>query len=251
MKFFRKIREKLIIKNKVKNYLLYALGEIALVMVGILLAVYVNNIIQEGKNQKTVNTYLIDLKSDISSDISELRDDIKNNENRVTQIDTILMTLISGKEISKSEKIEFLNRHIPLLNESYFLPERSTINQIESSSHGVLIDKQLRDKIFKYYTAQQQNEMNNERSIQLYMHNFNTPIFLAALNDGDLYKSTVGSSLGMETNGDYRNMLKDKEYLSALMLRRGNCTTQNSGYQRMLKLAEELLNLLDSMSDEK
>lgn len=41
--FFRKIRLKLFSKGKFSNYLLYALGEIALVMIGILLALQVNN----------------------------------------------------------------------------------------------------------------------------------------------------------------------------------------------------------------
>jgi hypothetical protein len=41
--FFRKIRQQLFSKGKFSSYLLYALGEIALVMIGILLALQVNN----------------------------------------------------------------------------------------------------------------------------------------------------------------------------------------------------------------
>jgi tetratricopeptide (TPR) repeat protein len=43
IKFFRKIRQKLLTENKFSKYLLYAIGEIVLVMVGILLALQVNN----------------------------------------------------------------------------------------------------------------------------------------------------------------------------------------------------------------
>ena len=40
---FRKTRQKLIKENRVSKYLLYAIGEILLVMIGILMALQVNN----------------------------------------------------------------------------------------------------------------------------------------------------------------------------------------------------------------
>ena len=43
IKFFRKIRKNLLSENKFSKYLLYAIGEIALVMIGILLALSVSN----------------------------------------------------------------------------------------------------------------------------------------------------------------------------------------------------------------
>ena len=42
LKFFRKIRQKLLVENKLSNYLLYAFGEIVLVVFGILIALQVN-----------------------------------------------------------------------------------------------------------------------------------------------------------------------------------------------------------------
>ncbi|RYM34916.1 hypothetical protein ERX46_05945 [Brumimicrobium glaciale] len=43
IKFFRKFRQRMLIENKFGKYLLYATGEILLVMIGILLALQVNN----------------------------------------------------------------------------------------------------------------------------------------------------------------------------------------------------------------
>lgn len=43
IKFFRKIRQKLLSENKFSNYLLYAVGEIILVVIGILIALEINN----------------------------------------------------------------------------------------------------------------------------------------------------------------------------------------------------------------
>ena len=43
IKFFRKIRQNMIKENKVSKYLLYAIGEIILVVIGILIALSINN----------------------------------------------------------------------------------------------------------------------------------------------------------------------------------------------------------------
>ena len=56
--FFRKIRQKLLQQNQVTRYLVYAVGEIALVMVGILLALQVNNWNEARKDKKKEAAFL-------------------------------------------------------------------------------------------------------------------------------------------------------------------------------------------------
>lgn len=43
IKFFRKIRQKMLTENKFSKYLIYAIGEIILVIIGILIALQINN----------------------------------------------------------------------------------------------------------------------------------------------------------------------------------------------------------------
>ncbi len=62
LKFFRKIRQKLIEQNKVRNYILYAIGEIALVVIGILIALRVNNWYEIRKTITLEKSYLSDIK---------------------------------------------------------------------------------------------------------------------------------------------------------------------------------------------
>ena len=52
MKIFRKIRQKLLTENKFSKYLIYALGEIVLVVIGILIALQINNWNQSKQEQK-------------------------------------------------------------------------------------------------------------------------------------------------------------------------------------------------------
>ena len=68
LKIFRKIRQKLLFKNKISNYLLYAVGEIALVMIGILLALQVNNWNEIRKTKKQLNSILKTVSLDLKTD---------------------------------------------------------------------------------------------------------------------------------------------------------------------------------------
>jgi uncharacterized membrane protein YgaE (UPF0421/DUF939 family) len=52
IKFFRKIRQKMLTENKFSKYLIYAIGEIVLVVIGILIALQINNWNAERKVEK-------------------------------------------------------------------------------------------------------------------------------------------------------------------------------------------------------
>ncbi len=72
IKFFRKIRQKMLTENKFSKYLLYAIGEIILVVIGILIALAIN---KSRENQKLHNqeiTYLNNLKDDLNIQINML-----------------------------------------------------------------------------------------------------------------------------------------------------------------------------------
>jgi len=57
IKFFRKIRQRLLTENKFSKYLFYAVGEIILVVIGILIALSINNWNEDKKNRKLITTY--------------------------------------------------------------------------------------------------------------------------------------------------------------------------------------------------
>lgn len=71
IKFFRKIRQRLLTENKFSKYLLYAVGEIILVVIGILIALSINNWNEERKERNRLfNVYsliAVDLSNDIKS----------------------------------------------------------------------------------------------------------------------------------------------------------------------------------------
>jgi len=73
LKFFRTIRKKLIEEDNVRKYLLYAIGEILLVVIGILIALQVNNWNEARKEAAATERYLTRLADDLTSMKAQIR----------------------------------------------------------------------------------------------------------------------------------------------------------------------------------
>lgn len=69
IKFFRKIRQGLLTQNRAGKYLLYAIGEIILVVIGILIALQINNTNENHKKEVRIKSYLKEIQRDLSLDI--------------------------------------------------------------------------------------------------------------------------------------------------------------------------------------
>ena len=64
IRVFQSIRQRLLVKNKVTNYLLYAAGEIILVVIGILIALAINNLNLDRLDARNEQTYLRGLQKE-------------------------------------------------------------------------------------------------------------------------------------------------------------------------------------------
>ncbi|MGB0916570.1 MAG: DUF6090 family protein [Flavobacteriales bacterium] len=71
IKFFRKIRQQLLSENKFTKYLIYAIGEIILVVIGILLAVSINEWNSNRKAQQEIDHLLVAFQKDLTVNIKE------------------------------------------------------------------------------------------------------------------------------------------------------------------------------------
>jgi len=107
IKFFRKIRQTLLAQNKVSQYLIYAIGEILLVVIGILIALNINNANEKRKNQEKITTILKEIQIDLVTDITES----VSLFDRFKEADSIQDIILNNKytdEDYKSGKTEFL-----------------------------------------------------------------------------------------------------------------------------------------------
>ena len=106
IKFFRKIRQNLLMENKTGKYFKYALGEIILVVIGILIALQVNNWNEGEKLRKTQNAYLKQLATDVDSMNFQYKGIVRFNEMNLT-IARNAFTALKACEISTKQKDDF------------------------------------------------------------------------------------------------------------------------------------------------
>lgn len=93
IKFFRKIRQQLLTENKFSKYLLYAIGEIFLVIIGILIALNLNQRSEQRKVEAKIDTIFEDVLDELGKNIDDTNDLI-----RFYQIkDTVFYLILNDK----------------------------------------------------------------------------------------------------------------------------------------------------------
>lgn len=136
---FRKIRQKFIEQDKVRSYMLYAIGEILLVVIGILIALQVNNWNEDRKNQREAIAILKNLKSELREDFLMMAYTLERLEKRKAGADYLyqLITNDSGSLMIDSTAIVEA-----LIRCSYihkFVPSFAVYNEIQNSGKLNLI----------------------------------------------------------------------------------------------------------------
>lgn len=96
-KLFRRIRHKLINEGNLKRYLIYAIGEILLVMIGILLALQVNNWNQKRVNNKKEIKALTDLSKEFKLNKERIKIKQDSRISIVPELDNYIQLVSAGK----------------------------------------------------------------------------------------------------------------------------------------------------------
>ncbi|WP_163380119.1 DUF6090 family protein [Cyclobacterium sp. SYSU L10401] len=151
IKFFRKIRQKLLSENKFSKYLIYAIGEIILVVIGILIALQINNLNESKKEQNILNASLNSLKLNLQKDIENLNDQIEYNKTVLKAVD-FSFRVISLPEYNNLPLSTFSDSVFHVATERTFFPNTTTFNSMETGSHFQWIKNQdLIQAIYGYY----------------------------------------------------------------------------------------------------
>lgn len=90
IKFFRRIRQRLLKENRFSRYLIYAIGEIFLVVIGILIALQINNWNEARKTADLENSFFDNILVDLQKDKQKLDYYKKFHEKRIEYLDTLL-----------------------------------------------------------------------------------------------------------------------------------------------------------------
>ncbi len=148
-KFFRKIRQKMLTENKFSKYLIYAIGEIILVVIGILIALSINNWNQNLKKVEQEKVYYCKIKEDLQNDINNIQRGIKSLDARIVSAKKVLMNLYQKVD----DKSVLLEGFIPAVRSYDFIPNKSAILDITSSGKlENFSNSKLKTSILQHYS---------------------------------------------------------------------------------------------------
>ena len=146
----RKVRQNLSTSGKFGGYLLYAFGEIILVVVGILIALQINAWSEERKDRQLELVYYCQFLEDVNQDQQLLENLIRENDGRITS-NNKLIHLLQQKTAERSEVIKALREVIAKIR-FRFRPSTSAFEDLKSSGKLAIIkDHDLKKQLLKYY----------------------------------------------------------------------------------------------------
>jgi len=148
IKFFRKIRQNLLMENKTSKYFKYAIGEIILVMIGILLALQVNNWNENRKKETLKNEYKIALINDFTKDTIQINTRLLRNNLRIERINLLGDSLGNGHFNTLESYYKLYNNELAgsRLTNVY---NTNSFNLLISSGKIDLFDKDLRKELME------------------------------------------------------------------------------------------------------
>ena len=168
IKFFRKIRQNLLRENRISKYLLYAIGEIILVVIGILIALQINNWNEDRKLQKLEKSYYESIFSDLKLDSLEYQRKKYNAERNIKQLNNVIHFIDNDYKI-ENIKIDTLRGDGKIYVDTLALilstsiagfvqfPQtyENTISDLRSTGNIKLLkNEKLKNKLIDYYNYQ-------------------------------------------------------------------------------------------------
>ncbi|TXD49572.1 MULTISPECIES: DUF6090 family protein [unclassified Polaribacter] len=210
IKFFRKIRQKMLLENKISKYLLYAIGEIVLVVIGILIALQINN---KNENEKLVQKEIEILQlfqESLTTDLVRFKTVSLFYKNSKKSIERVLKHLENNLPYEDTLASDFFNTTITYEQSSFI---DGPFETLKSSGLELISNTTLRLKIVDVYDNWDLSmETSEKRYVELIM---NTGLNIYKTRFDEFWRGTendFGIS-GVMHPTDYNSLRNDKEYL--------------------------------------
>ncbi len=224
-RFFRQIRQRLLIDNKFSKYLLYAVGEILLVVIGILIALQVDSWNEDRKEKEFANKVLRDLSISVNQNIDNLRFNIHANETAIESGELIARVLDNDLPYHDSLDLHFsqaVGFSTPTLDNGayeslksyglYLIKNDSIVKSLEILNNEwpeILVRRQ------EQYFASTASPVLTEYFEDVAMHTEMKPWDYEALKKSKAYRSVLNTSIDhkREANRNFKWWLKQIEIL--------------------------------------
>jgi len=161
MKIFQNIRQRLVDKGNLKRYLLYAFGEIILVMVGILLALQVNNWNEVRKNKVFEKEILAQIRVNLIKDRAALTEFVQNGNRALHAIPKLLDNNLI---IENNDSIKYWLADIVQFNRFY--PLTNAYDVLKSKGLDLISNKALRFLLGTYYDDESNHMVKSFEDIE-------------------------------------------------------------------------------------
>ena len=136
-------------ENKLGKYILYAIGEIVLVVIGILIALQINDWNDKKKQTESEHIYYLRILNDFNLDKKLIENLILQVKNRVKVSKEILLELDSGKK----SKSYLLNKYLIALRGDVYVPRNVTFKDLISSGNFKLLnDVAIKNSLIQFYS---------------------------------------------------------------------------------------------------
>ena len=250
IKFFRKIRYDLMEKNKTGKYFKYAIGEIILVVIGILIALQINNWNEIRKQRDKELHYLVNIKKDLNLNIKELDKYIAARAKAIASANTIIEHY-EGKPITDLKT--FSQHTVEIYTWRKFFQINNTFQELTNSGNltlisndsikGILLNMETLYKVMKY----EEEHFRYDAEQLLYEPSFN----MMDMNDivqNYTYKVTNGA-MGEERElsiEEFGNMLNDKKQKNGFVMAAYEFGAMNRQSIEMKAMCNQLIELIDN-----
>ena len=238
LRFFRQIRQRLLTDNKFSKYLLYAIGEILLVVIGILIALQVNNWNNQKQNDLQAQKVLLALRREFIKNRAQLIQ-VKSSHERVVNASSGLLNLIANfpDSYNETETVNLLRDHGYYLS---FDPFNGALEAAISSGGIHLIDNDsLVNLLFSWSSLISDSKEEETQARQLLFQQKKDLLF-EYTREVDIWKQ--GKS---PFSSDYVGLLKNPDFENWVVWRRGILQELVREQNDILEVNNSILRLID------
>jgi hypothetical protein len=216
MKLFRKIRRNLIALGKVKSYMLYALGEIVLIVIGISIAWKINSLSEILKNNDVEQEIYINLNEELNTNLSLLSGVIGEYPQTIAYLENTLNYVGQNpSEITQGAKDTIVN----IFDKKINLSDSFVNSVVNTSKFEFIKSADLKDLIIIYPNKIQGFKEQDEK-IKVIIANRLKPVIekyisLVDMLPNDNLKYERIKEFGNKS--DYAALLANKEYQNSII----------------------------------
>lgn len=254
-RFFRLLRKKLLDDGHLNKYFWYAFGEVFLVVIGILIALQINNWNIERQLRNEEIKYLKNLKSDMQTTIRLLEENIGFTQNNIET--TALLTAMS--EQGEVDNIYvFIDAMFTTMTSMNFTPNQSTFEEMKSSGKLSIISneaiKQSLLNLDEQYNTIEGGEAHVKREYEIYLWDEFVNVIswreyydLSYLREAKDFRldSTFIESNKVELTNQAVQVLANKRFQNGLYLYEFNYHFIESAFEGAINSNETLIALID------